>query len=74
MCMEPKYQLIWSEQISLTFSKAEPELQRQLDGNRGIIFPGMYLSIARILSAIASDIKVRIHKALQFFRIFEFFN
>ena len=71
MCREPKFKLIWSEQISLTFSKAEPELQRQLDGNRGIIFPGMYLSIARILSAIASDIKVRVYKALNFFRIFE---
>ena len=50
--------LIWSEQIAITFVKAIPELQRQLDGNRGIIFPGMYVSIARILSAIAAHVQV----------------
>jgi len=49
--------LVWSEQIAITFAKAVPEFQRQLDGNR-VIFPAMFMSIARILSATASDIQL----------------
>ena len=50
--------LLWSEQITISFSNAISEFQKQLDGNRGIIFPAMFMSIAKIISSTAAQIHI----------------